>query len=482
MSRRRTRASNGLRLAGMAVAAWLLCSGAALATVGTPAPVTSASTQAESIDYHSAPKFAVVIGNTRYPGRYALHNAENDARRVAARLKQAGFATDLLINTDRGTLYQALGRLAETMKAGGAAAFYYAGHGMQIRGRNYLIPVDAPLDRPDALSQTALPVDYLISRLKDSGAHLSLVMLDACRNDPEESGLGGAYRGAGAPAGFIAQKPANGMLVAYATQPGERALDGRGANGPFALALSNWLTRPGMPIEDVMKHVMTDVRASTHDEQRPWIATSLIGDFALVPAANTQARLMLARPGRNVDGTPARGAAPSSGETAPVSTADGKPLLQWFQTAGQEEQMAMAQQIEREAKGVNRDDLPRLERQARGGNVMAASVLGTAYRNGFGAGTHITRSNTIAMRWFRLAAAQDMPYALNELGEMYFLGHGTTRDVAQARRYYEAAAAQGYMTAKLNLFQLQAESGQVTPQSLMEMFNAATRAAARPGN
>lgn len=472
-----TRLSNGIRLAVTAIATWLLCSSAAPATADTPAPVASASTQAESIDYRRAPKFAVVIGNMRYPGRYALHNAENDARLIAARLKQAGYATELFVNADRDALYQALGRLAEHMKAGGAAAFYYAGHGMQIRGRNYLIPVGAPLDRPDALSQTAMPVDYLITRLKDSGAHLSLVMLDACRNDPDESGFNGAYRGSGAPAGFVAQKPANGMLVAYATQPGERALDGRGANGPFAQALSNWLTRPGMSIEDVMKHVMTDVRANTHDEQRPWIATSLIGDFALVPATNAQARLMLARPGRNVDGTPARGAAPASEQPAPISTADGKPLPQWFQTAGQEEQMAMTQEIEREAKGVNRDDLPRLERQARGGNVMAASVLGTAYRNGFGAGTQVTRSNTIAMRWFRLAAAQDMPYALNELGEMFYLGHGVTRDVAQARRYFEAAVAQGYMPAKLNLFQVQAESGQVTPQSLMDMFSSATRGA-----
>lgn len=86
-------------------------------------------------------------------------------------------------------------------------------------------------------------------------------------------------------------------------------------------------------------------------------------------------------------------------------------------------------------------------------------------------------SNTIAMRWFRQAAAQDMPYALNELGEMFYLGHGTARDVAKARRYYEAAAAQGYMPARLNLFQMQAETGQVTPQSLMNMFSAATRKA-----
>ena len=92
MSRHRTRAANGLHLASMVVAVWLLISGAGRATAGTPTPAISASTQAESIDYRSAPKFAVVIGNTRYPGRYALHNAESDARLVAARLKQAGYA------------------------------------------------------------------------------------------------------------------------------------------------------------------------------------------------------------------------------------------------------------------------------------------------------------------------------------------------------------------------------------------------------
>lgn len=475
MSRQHAVSRHAPRIASAAMAAWCLLAGVAPVMAADPAPAVSASTLVESVDYRTAPKFAVVIGNTRYPGRYALRNAESDARLIAARLKQAGYATELLVNADRRALYQALGALAEHMKAGGAAAFYYAGHGMQVRGRNYLIPVDAPLDRPDALSQTAMPVDYLIARLKDSGAHLSVVMLDACRNDPDEGGFSSAYRGSSAPVGFVAQKPANGMLVAYATQPGERALDGRGANGPFALALSNWLTRPGMPIEDVMKHVMTDVRASTRDEQRPWIATSLVGDFALVPAPDARPRLVLARAGRNVDGTPARSIAQPSPDPASISTADGKPLLQWFQTAGQDEQMQMAQQIEREAKGVNRDDLPRLERQARGGNVVAASVLGVAYREGFGAGTQVTRSNTIALRWFRLAAAQDMPYALNALGEMYYLGHGTTRDVAKARRYYEAAAAQGYVPARLNLFQVQAETGQVTPQALMDMFSTATR-------
>jgi hypothetical protein len=123
-----------MRLAVTAIATWLLCSGAAPAAAGTPAPAASASTQAESIDYRIAPKFAVVIGNTRYPGRYALHNAENDARLIAARLKQAGYATELLVNADRDLLYQALGHLAEHMKAGGAAAFYYAGHGMRAAG------------------------------------------------------------------------------------------------------------------------------------------------------------------------------------------------------------------------------------------------------------------------------------------------------------------------------------------------------------
>ncbi|PWF48618.1 caspase family protein [Massilia glaciei] len=434
--------------------------GAALAlalVAAAPAAVAAAPGDAAALDYRQATKLALVVGNQRYDEGFSLPNAERDARLIAARLRAAGYATSLVLNAERATLYAEIGKLATGLKDGGVGAFYYAGHGLQIKGRNYLIPSDAPMRRAAALAPAALPVDYLIARFKDSGAHLSIILLDACRN--EAAALGGrpVYRGFDS-TGFVPERAANGMLVAYATQPGERALDGSGANGPFALALSNWLARPGVPLELAMKHVMAEVRAATGDAQRPWVATSMVGDFALVPAAASRA--MLYRPRGPGAGGASRGAPPE---------ADGG-VAQWFQSQSVAEQMLLATQIRREAKALNRDDLPRLARQARGGSVVAQAVLGAAHRDGFGVGRQATRSNAKALAWYRMAAAQMMPFALNELGEMYHLGHGVTRDDGRARGYFEAAAAHGFPPAKLNILQMGAEGGTPGPAQLLEML------------
>jgi TPR repeat protein len=417
-------------------------------------PVSAQAAAAPTLDYRQAPKFALVVGNLRYSGAFSLKNSERDAQLIAGRLRAAGYVTALRLNADRATLYADIGKLAAQLKDGGVGAFYYAGHGIQLKGRNYLMPSDAPMQHAADLAQAAVPVDYLIERLKESGAHLSLILLDACRNEPAGSGQG-LYRGLDNP-GFVPAQPANGMLVAYATQPGERALDGSGDHGPFALALADWLTRPGVPVEEAMKHVMTDVRASTRDEQRPWVATSMVGNFALVPAAGQPAMLFRAR-GSNAGAGAARGAPPATA---------GLGMLQWFQSPDVAEQMLLTTQIAREARALNRDDLPRLTRQAKGGSVVAQAVLGTAYRSGFGVGLGQVRSNLEALRWLRMAAAQNMPYALNELGEMHYLGHGVTRSQARARAYFQAAAEQGYTPAKLNLVQLAAESGVLDLQQL----------------
>ncbi|MES3024801.1 MAG: caspase family protein [Pseudomonadota bacterium] len=429
-----------------------------LASALVVAVPAAARDEPTAIDYRQAPKFALVVGNQRYDDGFALPNAERDARLIAARLRAAGYATVLVLNADRATLYAEIGKLATQLKDGGVGAFYYAGHGLQIKGRNYLIPSDAPMRRAAALAPAALPVDYLIERFKDSGAHLSIVLLDACRNEAAAEPGRPVYRGFDA-TGFVAARPANGMLVAYATQPGERALDGSGDNGPFALALSSWLARPGLPLEQAMKHVMTEVRAATRDEQRPWVASSMVGDFALVPAAGQRA--MLYRPrGAKLAGA-SRG--------APSPQADGG-MLQWFQNQSVADQMLLVAQIRREAKAINRDDLPGLMRRARGGSVVAQAVLGAAHRDGFGVGRQATRSNVAALAWYRMAAAQKMPFALNELGEMYFLGHGVARDDGQARAYFEAGAAHGFPPAKLNLLQMGAESGKLAPTQLLDML------------
>ncbi|MFZ6847726.1 caspase family protein [Undibacterium sp. RuRC25W] len=418
---------------------------------------------AASIDYRTAPKFALVIGNTNYDGALKLRNAGNDARLLGAKLQDAGYTTELLFNTDRKTMYEAIGRLADHLNKGGVGVFYYAGHGVEIKERNYLIPVSVSLKEINIITQQSIPMDYLIQRLKESGAHLSVILLDACRNDPSTLRFEKTYRGI-APTGFVPEKPANGMLIAYATQPGERALDGEGHNGPFALALANWMTKPGMILEDAIKHVMTDVRATTKDEQRPWMATSLVGHFVLVPAPNQHIELTAAKSEQHLDASLTR-----SQPSTPANEA--KPALsQWFELLNNDEQMKLTADINRQAASLNQDDLPKLTQQARGGSVVAQSVLGLAYRQGFGVGMKQVRSNQQAIKWLLLAADQHLPFALNELGEMYYLGQGVPKNSSKARTYFEAAIAQHYTPAKLNLFQLLSESSQMDAATMAEML------------
>lgn len=403
-----------------------------------------------AIDYRSAPKAALVVGIDDYGPAMKLRNGRRDAELIASRLRAAGFSTRLVLNADRASLYREVGALAATLKGGGVGAFYYAGHGLQLKGINYLIPRDAPIGQAGLLAASSMPVDHVVERLRLSGAHLSIVLLDACRNEPGQ--ITPIYRG-DANAGFVPLQPAHGMVVAYATQPGERALDGKGSNSPFASALANWLTRPGLPIESAMKQVMTQVRASTRDEQLPWMASSMVGNFALVPAPGTRPQLFTPAP---------RGAQAGTGDSA---RGVDQPLGLWFHNQQQTEQMQLTVDIGRMARGMTPDDMPLRMRQARRGNVLAQAALGTVYREGNDA---IRRSNSDAIKWLGMAARQQLPYALNELGEMMFMGQGSGPDKAQARRYFVQAAAQGYTPAKLNLLQLDLEEGKVSPAVLFD--------------
>ena len=438
-------------------------------------PSAQCVTAGASLDYRSAPKFALVVGNDSYGKGFDLRNARRDAALMAARLRTAGYTTRHVSNADLVTLFREIGSFADALRHGGVGAFYYAGHGVQVKQRNYLVPTDARPGQGATLAQAALPVDYLIGRLRNSGAHLSIVLLDACRNEPGQ--FAPLYRGSASEAGFVPERPAKGMVIAYATQPGERALDGTGQHGPFAVALAKWIVQPGLPIEQALKHVMSDVRASTRDEQVPWMESSLVGNFAMVPAPGSRPMLVKAGTGSNGSaqaGTGRSAQVPYTGggndRQAPSLPAG---IIEWFVNQDQDQQMQLTADVLQMAKESTPADLPRLVRQARRGSVMAQAALGTAYREGLGVAARSGRNNVAALDWLSRAARQQMPYAMNELGEMHYLGQGTERDPTRARKYFEAAAAQGYKPSKLNLLQLDMQGGQAGAEALRDMFTGA---------
>lgn len=244
-------------------------------------------------DAQSAPgadnRVALVIGNATYR-EAPLRNPVNDAREIAAQLRGLGFDVVFRENATRKTMGDALAEFTRKVSPGGASLIYYAGHGVQVRGRNYLIPVDMTLQSETDLRFQAVDVSTLTDELEQAQSRVSFLILDACRNNPFERKLRGAGRG------LAAVDAARGTLIAYATAPGSTAEDGSGVHGVYTEALLKALAVPGLKAEEVFKRVRIDVSAATGDRQVPWESSSLTGDFIFNTAGGVPAPAVAASP------------------------------------------------------------------------------------------------------------------------------------------------------------------------------------------
>ncbi|MGQ0674542.1 MAG: caspase family protein [Rhodospirillales bacterium] len=231
-----------------------------------------------------APKrVALVIGNGAYKEGGALKNPVNDARAMAETLRQVGFHVIARENATKQQMERAVGEFGELLGAGSIALFYFAGHGMQVNGRNFLVPVDAAITSEARTRLEALDVDLVLDQMAASNSDVNLLVLDAGRNNPFER----RFRGR---AGGLAQINApKGTLIAYATAPGTVAADGDGANGIYTAKLLGAIKTAGLPIEDVFKRVRVEVSRATNDAQTPWEASSLTGSFYFIEPAKVVA-------------------------------------------------------------------------------------------------------------------------------------------------------------------------------------------------
>ena len=221
-------------------------------------------------------RIALVIGNAAYRID-PLDNPVNDARLLAQSLKQSGFAVSLQENLDRRGLVNALRDFGNRLGENTIALLYYAGHGLQLRDRNYLIPVDAEIRSEDEIPIAGVDLGFMLGRMSTARSRINIVILDACRNNP--------FAGKGGPsAQGLAQMDAPvGTLLAYATAPGKLAADGSGANSLYATQLARHLLTPGLPVEHVFKRVREGVVRESREQQVPWESSSLQGEFAFVP-------------------------------------------------------------------------------------------------------------------------------------------------------------------------------------------------------
>lgn len=224
------------------------------------------------------PRLALVIGNSAYHEVGVLANPVNDARAMAKALQSTGFAVILRENATKTDMERALIEFGERLPVGGVGLVYFAGHGMQVNGRNFLIPIDARIATEQATRLETIDADTVIEMM-GGRARVSILVLDACRNNPFER----RFRSA---TGGLAQMSApEGTLIAYATAPGRVASDGAGSNGLYTSELLKALAVPGQSIEQVFKQVRAGVSKASQGHQVPWEASSLVGDFYFRPAA-----------------------------------------------------------------------------------------------------------------------------------------------------------------------------------------------------
>ena len=220
----------------------------------------------------AAGRMALVFGNSDYQ-EAPLANPVNDARDMAANLENAGFEVILKLNADRRTMRAAIREFEERASNSKVGLFYYAGHGIQINGRNFLIPVDADIQREYDVADEAVSADSVLLAMGYAEKRLNIAILDACRNNPYSRSFRSVNQG------LARMNAPTGTIVAYATAPGELAADGEGRNGIYTQFLLQAMNQPGLSIEEVFKDVRINVKRATKGRQIPWEESSLEGTF-----------------------------------------------------------------------------------------------------------------------------------------------------------------------------------------------------------
>ena len=247
---------------------------------------------------------ALVVGNAAYPTG-ALKNPVNDATDMAAQLTKLGFKVTLLTNARLRQMDEAIEAFGRQLRQGGVGLFFYAGHGVRVKGANFLIPVDARINKETDLKYRALDANRVLDEMGNAKNGLNIVILDACRDNPFSRNYRSTTRGLA-----VVSSAPTGTYISYSTSPGNVAQDGKGRNSPYTSALLENMAQPGVGIEQVFKHVRVKLDGETRGKQVPWELSSLKGDFYFVPGGA---------------GEKTAAAAPATLSAAPPPAAERKP-------------------------------------------------------------------------------------------------------------------------------------------------------------
>ena len=446
-------------------------------------------------------RVALVVGNSTYAHIGRLPNPANDAVAVSAALRRLGFEVTTTLDAGLTDLNQALRTFTRHSAGADVALVFYAGHGLEMDGVNYVVPVDARLERDvDVRYETATLEDLVASTL---GASLRLVILDACRNNPlarsmqrtvaRRSVSGGSF------GEFNEDLLGNETLVAYAAAAGTTAADGRGRNSPYTAALLEHLEQP-LEIGLMFRRMRARVLAATGGEQRPHEYHSLLGEHYLSVPPTADSVTVVAAVAPVPDAVPvdlaqldvAQLRALTEQGDARAQTElgeryeEGRGVVQDYEAAVALYRQAAEQGDPRgqgnlgamyaNGWGVEEDDdvgVRWYRRAAEQGNARGQHGLGAAYRDGRGG---VPQNRAEAVRWFRLSAEQGDARGQSSLGGMYEDGWGVPQDHVEAVRWYRRAADQGSSWAQGALGRMH-ELGRGVPEDHEEAVRWYRRAA-----
>lgn len=232
-------------------------------------------------------RIALVIGNAEYKDA-PLTNPVNDATDISLALKQLNFSVDTYTNVNRKAMREAIRNFGVKLRKADVGLFYFAGHGIQIKGRNYLVPLSADVHSADEVQDESIDASSVLRKMESAGNAVNIVVLDACRNNPFARSFRSMESGLARMEGPV------GSFIAYATAPGSVAADGSGRNGLYTEYLLKALRQPGLSIEQTFKLVRNGVTTATGGQQIPWESSSLMGDFVFLP--NNSSAAVPARP------------------------------------------------------------------------------------------------------------------------------------------------------------------------------------------
>jgi uncharacterized caspase-like protein len=386
------------------------------------------------------------------------------------------FQVILLENATTSQMFTAAREFGDSLHKGDVGLFFYAGHGIQIRGRNYLIPVDANIKREDEVSFNSFDAGQLLEKMETAHSSVNIVILDACRNNPFARSFRSSSQG-------LAQMDAPvGTYLSFATAPAKVASDGKNGNGLYTQHLLKAMRTPGLKIEDVFKRVRVNVMSDSDGQQIPWDNSSLTGDFYFIPPENALAppaqTAMLTSTSKVTSGAQIKSprvnvasskASPATERPLKVNAEDQAKLKA-------QETRVLAALYQKGMAAKNQGNLieatEAFESAAKGGHTQAIYELGMLLKIGR---KPIVQDLAGSQQLFLQAAQQGYSPAQYQVGQMYAQGIGTARDCEQATLWAGKAAQAGSTDAAVLFAELNMTdcNGTKDPEKAAQWFRVA---------